>query len=132
MHFKSVFEVPDTMFKVCVRTLRDISTCWSESVPTNSVNERAGTVVEPSSSILAPIQQVIPNSRLVAERRSRPSSVATSTFDKTGKVLLGDTALDTIFSPWARVSCRTETFMFEVLFSLLLSSVYNEWPKIAR
>jgi hypothetical protein len=76
---------------------------------------RAGTVVEPSSSILAPIQQVMPSSRLVADKRNRPSSVAIRTFAKTGSVLRGDTARETILSPRARFSCSTDTFMIAVL-----------------
>ena len=84
-------------------------------VLTRSVKVRAGTVVDPSSSIFAPIQQVMPNSRLVAESLKRPSSVATRMFDRTGRVLRGDTARDTILNPWARFSCRTVIFIFNFL-----------------
>ena len=99
MHLRSVLEVPQRTFKVCVRTFRLISTCLSVRVVTSSVKVRAGTVVEPSSWILAPIQQVMPSSRLVAERRSRPSSVATSTLASTGSVLRGETARETMLKP---------------------------------
>jgi hypothetical protein len=71
----------------------------------------AGTVVDPSSRIFAPIQQVIPNSRFVAERLRRPSSVAINTFPKTGRVLRGETARETMLKPWARFSCNTDTFI---------------------
>jgi hypothetical protein len=68
-------------------------------------------VVEPSCSIFAPIQQVMPSSRLVAESRSRPSSVAISTFESTGRVLRGETARETRLNPRARLSCKTVTFI---------------------
>ena len=67
--------------------------------------------MEPSSSILAPIQVVIPNSRLVADKRKRPSSDAIKTFAKTGNVLRGETARETIPKPWAIFSCNTDIFM---------------------
>jgi hypothetical protein len=68
-------------------------------VLTRSVKVLDGTVVDPSSSIFAPIQQVIPNSRLVADRRNLPSSVATRILDRTGRVLRGETARDTMLRP---------------------------------
>src|SRR3990172_9611307 len=68
-------------------------------------------IISPGSSILAPIQHVIPNSRLVADRRSRPSSVAISTFPRTGKVLRGATALATLPRARDRFSWRQETFI---------------------
>jgi hypothetical protein len=52
----------------------------------------------------AGIQQVIPNSKLVADRRKRPSSVATKMFDKTGSVVRGETARETILNPRAKFS----------------------------
>ena len=126
MHLRSVFEAPQRTFKVWVRTLSDISTCLSASVPTSSVKVRAGTVVEPSSWILAPIQQVMPSSRLVAERRKRPSSVATNTLASTGRVLRVDTARETMLRPWARFSCRTDTFIVGTLRDLVaVNRVYN-------
>ena len=111
MHLISVFELPQRTFRLWVRTLSDISTRSLGRVLIRSVKVRAGTVVEPSSSILAPIQQVMPSSRLVADRRRRPSSVATRTFESTGRVLRGETARETMLRLCARFSCRTETFM---------------------
>jgi hypothetical protein len=73
----------------------------------------------------------MPKSRLVAERRSRPSSVATSTFDSTGRVLRGETALETMLKPWASFSCSTETFIRADLSLVDFTRVYNEWLKIS-
>jgi len=52
----------------------------------------------------AGIQQVMPNSKLVAESRKRPSSVAIKMFDKTGNVLREETARETVLRPRARFS----------------------------
>ena len=111
MHLISVLEAPQRTFRVWVAVARLRLTCSCGNVPTRSKKVRAGTVVEPSSSILAPIQQVMPSSRLVAERRKRPSSLATSTLESTGSVLRGETARETMLSPWDRLSCKTVTFM---------------------
>ena len=54
---------------------RVISILSFGSVATKSVSSLAGTVVAPSSSTLAPIQQDTAISRLVADSFSRPSSV---------------------------------------------------------
>jgi len=85
---------------------------------------RAGTVVAPSSSTLAPIQQLIPTSRLVAESFSRPASVARSTLPSTGSVERGETARPTMLRPFARFSCRQETFISS---ALLNDSDYDEY-----
>ena len=80
-------------------------------VTTDRGTVRAGTVVEPSCSMRAVIQHVMPSSRLVAESRKRPSSEATRMFDRTGSVDRGDTARETMPRPWARFSCKTVTFI---------------------
>src|SRR3990172_7421431 len=111
MHLMSLVNGPQTTCRLCVRTEKSMSTLSLGNVFTRSTNVRAGTVVAPGSSILAPIQHVIPNSRLVADRRSRPSSVAISTFPRTGKVLRGATALATLPRARDRFSWRQETFI---------------------
>src|SRR3990172_2758876 len=137
MQLISVLDAPQRTLSFWVRTFRCISTRSLGKVDTRSVNVRAGTVVEPSSSTFAPIQQLIPTSRLVAESRRRPSSVATRTFASTGSVLRGLTARETMFRPCAKFSCKTETFMDAatppqityspqwVQFSLRLLKVYH-------
>ena len=80
-------------FAVCASR---ISCTWSPGrVLIRSPKVRDGTVVEPSCSMRAGIQQVMPISRLVAESRRRPSSVAISTLASTGRVLRGETARET-------------------------------------
>ena len=111
IHLISVFEGPQCTFNVWVDVFRFRLTCSAGRVPTRSEKVRAGTVVEPSSSILAPIQQVMPSSRLVADRRIRPSSLAIRTFESTGRVLRGETARETVLNPRARLSCKMVTFM---------------------
>ena len=111
MHLMSVVEVPQRRLRVWVVEFRLRFTCSGGRVLTRSAKVRAGTVVEPSSSILAPIQQVMPSSRLVADRRSRPSSLAIRTFESTGSVLRGETARETVLNPRARLSCKTATFI---------------------
>ena len=58
------------MWSVCVRTCSSMSMRSGGRLFTNSVSSRAGTVIAPSSSTLAPIQQVTPMSRLVAANRN--------------------------------------------------------------
>ena len=70
----------------------------------------AGTVVDPSTSILPGTQTVIPISRFVAVSLRPASSVRSSTFARTGSVLRVDTARLTTASPRARFSCMTESF----------------------
>src|SRR3990172_852096 len=111
MHLMSLVNGPQTTCRLCVRTENSMSTRSLGKVFTRSTNVRAGTVVAPGASILAPIQHVIPSSRLVADRRSRPSSVASSTFPRTGSVLLGATARATLPRARDRFSWRQETFM---------------------
>ena len=69
------------------------------SVPTKSINVFAGSVVDPPSWTFAPIQQVIPISRLVADNLSPDLSVERSTLPNTGRVLLEATARPTILKP---------------------------------
>ncbi len=78
---------------------------------TNSVNRRAGTVIAPVFSTLAPTQQLIPSSKLLADNFNCPLSVANKTFDSTGSVLRLATTRPTILKPLARFSCKQETFM---------------------
>ena len=79
------------------------------SAPTRPPNVGAGTVVAPSSSTLAPIQQVMPISRLVAESFNRPWSVASRMLLSTGSVERVATARPTIDRPLARFSRRQLT-----------------------
>src|SRR3990170_2574306 len=111
MHLMSLRNEPHSMCRVCVRTTRAISTLSLGMVLTRSTSVAAGAVVEPSSSTLAPIQQVIPISRLVAERRRRPPSVASRILLSTGSVLRREAARLTTPRPRARFSCRQETFI---------------------
>ncbi len=111
MHLISLLDAPDCTCRlwVCVSS---ISCTWSPGrALIRSPNVRAGAVVEPSCSMRAGIQQVIPISKLVAESRRRPSSVAINTLASTGNVLRGETARETMLNPRARFSCRTVTFM---------------------
>ena len=93
------------------RRTRSISTLSCGKVLTRSTRVLAGTVVAPSSSILAPIQQVMPSSRLVADSFSRPLSVASRMLPSTGRVLRAATARETTLRPLAKFSCRQDTFM---------------------
>jgi hypothetical protein len=79
----------------------------------SSVKRRAGTVVDPSSSIMAGTHRLIPISRSVAERRRRPSSVASRILLVIGRVLraLEATPLPTMPRPRLNCSCCTDTFM---------------------
>ncbi len=112
MRGKSVASMPRTLFSnrphlrfsVCVRTTSSMSTRSAGSAPTRSTNVRAGTVVAPSSSTFAPIQQVMPISRLVAESFKRPWSVASRMLLSTGNVERVATARPTTDKPLARFS----------------------------
>src|SRR5690606_15786854 len=106
-----VLLVPQRTFKVWVRSFKLNSIRSAGKVPTRSEIVLAGTVIAPSSSIFALIQQEIPNSRLVAERRIRPSSVAINTFASTARVLRGETARETVLKPCANSCCETDAFM---------------------
>ena len=97
----SVVELPQRTLSVWVRGLRVSATASLGRVLTRSTIVRAGTVMEPSSVIWQGIQQVMPSSRLVALRRRRPSSVASSTLPSTGKVVRGATARETMLRPRA-------------------------------
>ena len=81
---------------------------------TNSVSRRAGTVVVPSSSTLAPIQVVMAMVRSVAASRSRDSSAASRMLLSTGSVLRLETARATVARPFCRFSCKHETFTFSL------------------
>ena len=81
------------------------------SEPTNSVKTRAGMVMDPSFSILAPIQQLMAISRLVAASLSCDSSVDISTFWVIGRVVLDATALPMMPRPLLRFSCRHDSFI---------------------
>ncbi len=115
MPLMSKLDVPLRMLSDWVRVVRDRLTLSPGRVLIRSAKMRAGTVMLPSSSICAPIQQVIPSSRLVAEMRRRPSSVAIRMLLRTGRVLRGDTALDTTPSPWANCACDTVSFIVRTL-----------------
>ncbi len=78
--------------------------------PTTSVMSRAGTVREPSASILPGTQAVMPISRLVAVSFRPASSVRSSTLASTGRELRPLTARLTTDRPRARFSCITESF----------------------
>jgi hypothetical protein len=65
----------------------------------------------PSSSTFAPIQQVITISKLVADKRKRFSSVANKILPKTGKVERVLTARPTMLNPFAKFSCKQDTFI---------------------
>src|SRR3990170_1246737 len=114
MHLMLLSKAPARTLRVWVRRVSSISTRSAGRVLTRSTNVLAGTVVAPSSATLAPIQQVIPNSRLVADSRKRPSSVATKTLPSTGRVLRGEMARATMLRPLDRFSCRTESYMWGV------------------
>src|SRR3970040_961582 len=102
MHLTSLLNAPPRTLSDWVRTVRDMS-IWPEGkAPTMSAKVLAGTVVEPSSSNFAPIQQVIAISRLVAERRRRELSVAIRMLLRTGRVLREATARLTMLNPLAR------------------------------
>ena len=90
-----------------MRSGTSIETVAGGNCVTKSVISRAGTVVAPSSSIFAPIQVLMEMSRSVAERRSRPPSVAINMFDVMGSVERAATARPTTASPRWRFSCRT-------------------------
>src|SRR5512147_3046721 len=77
---------------------------------TNSVKRRDGLVVAPSSWILAGTQQVMPISRLVAERRRRPFSAESRMLERIGRVLRVETAWLTVESPRARSCCLQVSF----------------------
>jgi len=74
------------------------------SEPANSVMSRAGTVIEPSSSIWAPIHVLMAISRFVADSLSRDWSVEIRTFCVIGKVVRVATALPTMERPGLRFS----------------------------
>ncbi len=90
--------------RVWVRTVNSMSMRSAGRLLTNSLNSLAGMVVDPSSSTLAPIQQLMPISRLVAARRSWPSLASSKMLPKTGNVLRDETARLTIDRPLARFS----------------------------
>jgi hypothetical protein len=77
----------------------------------NSVKSLAGTVIAPSFSTLAPIQQLMAISRFVADSLRRESSVAMRTLFVIGKVVLVATALPTILRPLIRFSWRHDNFI---------------------
>ena len=89
-----------------VRSMRSLG-----SELTKSINSRAGTVIAPSSSTMAPILVVMEISRLVADSRSIPPSVLSSTFCVTGKVAREATARPTTPKPRLRFSCKQEIFI---------------------
>ena len=88
-------------FGVCLTSI------WSSGrETTKSVRRRAGTVTDPSSSTLPPIQVVMAISRLVAVSLMRPSSVVMRTFCVTGSVLRVATARPTVLRALLRFSCK--------------------------
>ena len=87
---------------------------WTSSLGrelTNSPSRRAGTVMLPCSSTLAPTQQVVAISRFVATSFRRDSSATRSIFWATGNVDRTATDRPTIPRPRLRFSCRHETLM---------------------
>ena len=83
---------------------------FSGSKPTIFVSNVAGNTVVPSCSICASIQTWMPISRLVAETRNRPPSVATRIPERMGTVLRSSTAFLTTLSARARSSCLQVSF----------------------
>ncbi len=103
--------LPQETWSVSVVLLSDRSTRSEGRLLISSPKVRAGTVVAPLSCTVAPIQQVMTISRLVAESFRRPLSTASSTLPNTGSVDRGLTARPTMLNPLARLSCRQEIFM---------------------
>ena len=85
--------------RVLERGERLMSTLSLGREPINSVSRRAGTVMAPSSSILAPIQQLMAISRLVATSLRRDRSAAKRTLLVMGSVVLAAAARPTMPSP---------------------------------
>ena len=116
---KSLASMPATLASLRAQTMRSwrprgvsvISMGSLGSELTKSDRRRAGTVMAPSSSTLAPIQEVMAISRLVAASLSRPDSEAMRTWEVWGNVLRTATARPTIDRPLERFSCRLEIFM---------------------
>lgn len=91
----------------------------------NSVRSPAGTVIAPSSSTLAPIQQLIAISRLVVTNFKRDWSVTSMTLLVIGKVVLVATALPTMLNPRFRLSWRHDSLILHPPKKLMqLSSIY--------
>src|SRR5688500_9439169 len=103
--------LPHVSFRV--RSLADSTRAlrWFGSDATRSVRSRAGTVISPSSVTLPGTQELIPISRLVAVSLSPELSVFSSTLASTGSVARLLTARLTVWSPRARFSCMTDTFI---------------------
>ena len=78
----------------------------------NSPRSRAGTVMDPSSSTMAPIQVVIAISRFVADSLNIDWSMLSSTFWVTGSVALVATARPTVANPRLRFSCKHDSRIF--------------------
>ena len=75
----------------------------------NSVSSRAGTVMVPSPSTIAPTHVVMAISRFVAARVNWAPSVVISTFCVIGSVVRVATALPTVANPLAKFSCKQES-----------------------
>src|SRR5690242_13282734 len=97
-------------FRLCPDGCNASVTSVGGSVLTKSVSRRDGLVVPPSSWMLAGTQQVMPISRLVAERRRRPFSAASRILERIGSVLRVETAWLTVESPRARSCCLQVSF----------------------
>ena len=97
-------------FSVCdpVGIVRLSAPCGSKF--TMRVSNMAGNTVVPSCWICASIQTWMPISRLVAETRSRPPSVATRIPERMGTVLRSSTAFLTTLSACAKSSCLQVSF----------------------
>ena len=67
--------------------------------------------MDPSSSIIAPVQVVIATSRYVAHSFSIDWSTLSNTFWVTGSVALVATARPTTASPRLRFSCKHDIFI---------------------
>ncbi len=106
------------MCKVWVAMSAAMESGWAGRVDTKSAKVRAGTAMAPSSSTLAPTEQVMAISRFVELRRRRPSSVDTSTLLRMGSDIRELTARPAMLSPRARFSCRHET---------LIQVLRNDW-----
>ncbi len=135
MPFMLASKLAQRRLSVCVRVDNSMSMRSGGRLLTNSVSRRAGTVIEPSSSTLAPIQQVTPISRLVAASRSWLSRASSMMLASTGMVLRDDTARPTIASPFARFSCRqlTRTAPSVMQFSRsVCRSISNDFRGIGR
>src|SRR6266571_394020 len=118
----------------CILTTRllglsSILTGADGSELTNSCSRRAGTATRPSCSMSASIQQLMLNSRLVADSLSLGPSVASRTLLRIGIVLRVETARPTIAKPLLRLSCGQVSFTPAYLLS---NSIIRSGQHVSR